>query len=80
MAPMVLRKLGLASYMFCVHNACMAKKKAAATRKPRYNLALDARVMKRVEDVIKRAIPRITKQRFIEDAVIRRLGEDWRGL
>ena len=46
----------------------------------RVNLKLDPRVNRRVEDVIKRMIPPTTKQRFIEEAVIRRLAEDWRGV
>lgn len=46
----------------------------------RVSLKLDPRVNKRVEDAIKRMIPPTTKQRFIEEAVIRRLAEDWKTL
>ena len=46
----------------------------------RLTLRLDPRINRRVEDAIKRAIPKTTKQRFIEEAVIRRLAEDWKGV
>ena len=46
----------------------------------RVSLNLDPRVNKRLEDVIKRMMPPTTKQRFIEEAIIRRLAEDWKSL
>jgi hypothetical protein len=46
----------------------------------RVTLKLDPRVNRKMEDVIKRMVPPTTKQRFIQDAVIKRLAEDWRGV
>lgn len=44
----------------------------------RVNLKLDPRINKRLEDVITRMVPPQTKQRFIEDAIVRRLAKDWK--
>jgi hypothetical protein len=44
----------------------------------RVNLKLDPRINKRLEDVTAKLVPPQTKQRYIEDAIIRRLAEDWR--
>jgi hypothetical protein len=46
----------------------------------RVNLKLDPRVNRRVEDAIKKSVPPTTKQRYIEEAVIQKLGKDWRGV
>ncbi len=46
----------------------------------RITLKLDPRINKRVDDVIKKMIPPQSKQRFIEEAVIRRLAQDWKGV
>ena len=44
----------------------------------RVNLKLDPRINRRVEDAVNKSVPATTKQRFIEEAIIRRLAEDWR--
>ena len=46
----------------------------------RVSLKLDPRINKRLEDVIRKLIPPQTKQRYIEDAVVRRLSQDWKTL
>jgi hypothetical protein len=53
---------------------------AKVLERVRVNLKLDPRVNRRVDDAVKRTIPPTTKQRFIEEAVIRRLAEDWKSL
>jgi hypothetical protein len=50
-------------------------------RKPvpvRVNLKLHPHINKRLEDVTKKMIPSQTKQRYIEEAIIRRLSQDWK--
>ena len=44
----------------------------------RVNLKLDPRINKRLEDVTNKLVPPQTKQRYIEDAIIGRLSEDWK--
>lgn len=53
---------------------------AKLIEKKRVNLKLDPRINRRVDDIVKRMIPPTTKQRFIEEAVIRRIADEWRGV
>ena len=54
-------------------------KNSTGVRK-RVSLNLDPRIYRRLEEAIVKMVPKMTKQRYIEDAIVRRLGQDWRGL
>jgi hypothetical protein len=44
----------------------------------RHTLKLNPQTDKRIDDILKRMVPACSKQRYIEEAVIRRLSEDWK--